>query len=255
MGTSWGMWHEPCTHPAAPLVSRGWRKVLGCLQPCPGWEGLAEASVSAGLSPSQFLQPGVILPSEPSARFLLEIGSGCGSGGCGRQLSQKEKGDGDSKGSGLGGASLPAPLAGAPGEEVSPLLSGLSLPLGCARVGAGLFLPFVRALVTRGPCSCWETAGGKAGWAPGRARVSSSERRHHCPGCCGMLLLREHPEPLFPIPMPWVMPARSTCPPRPGEDGTRGLAGSPVPRFGLALNGKAACESDAWRTLASCCLM
>lgn len=202
VGTSQGMWHEPHTHPAAPLLPRGCRKVLGCLQPCPGWEGPAEASVSAGLSPSQFLQPGVILPSEPSARFLLEIGSGCGSGGCGRQLSQKEKGDGDSKGSGLGGALL----AGGPGEEVSPLLSGLSLPLGC-------------------------------------------------PGCCGMMLLREHPEPLFPIPVPWVMPARSTCPPRPGEDGTRGLAGSPVPRFGLALNGEAACESDAWRTLASCCLM
>lgn len=141
MGTSWGMWHEPCTHPAAPLVSQGWRKVLGCLQPCPGWEGPAEASVSAGLSPSQFLQPGVILPSESSARFLLEIGSGCGSGGCGRQLSQKEKGDDDSKGSGLGGASLPAPLAGAPGEEVSPLLSGLSLSPGVCPCWSWAFPP------------------------------------------------------------------------------------------------------------------
>lgn len=98
-----GLWQELCTRrfsqPPEDAVSHC-RRPQGHL----GLFGLGKAGalLSAGLSPSQFLQPGVIPPSEPSARFWLEIGSGSGSGVIVTQLSQKEKRDGGCRGSGSG---------------------------------------------------------------------------------------------------------------------------------------------------------
>lgn len=97
------LWQELCTRrfsqPPEDAVSHC-RRPQGHL----GLFGLGKAGalLSAGLSPSQFLQPGVIPPSEPSARFWLEIGSGSGSGVIVTQLSQKEKRDGGCRGSGSG---------------------------------------------------------------------------------------------------------------------------------------------------------